>query len=255
VTTLTPAEQLAHLERNAARLAGLLAANDPGTPVPSCPGWDLRRLGEHVGRVHGWASGALAGDPDRELPEAPADAGGLAIWYAGLAAELQTALRGADPDAPAWTFDSDGGTAGFWHRRMALETAVHLWDAEDALGTPGPVDAGLAADGVDEVVRMFFPRQVRLARAEPLRRALAVEVTTAASAEDLVAGQPGSRTWVLAGDGSRPDLTPPPEAMVSGPAEPVLLVLWGRLPVTDPRVTVTGDLAVAKEVLLAGITP
>jgi hypothetical protein len=80
-------------------------------------------------------------------------------------------------------------------------------------------------------------------------------VTTAATAEQLVAGQDGNRTWVLAGDGTRPDLTPPPEAMVSGPAEAVLLVLWRRLEVTDPRVTVTGDLAVAREVLAAGITP
>jgi hypothetical protein len=137
-----------------------------------------------------------------------------------------------------------------------VETAVHLWDAEGALGTPGPVEEELAADGVDEVVRMFFPRQVRLGRTEPLRRALAVEVVSArASAQELVAGDGGPLTWVLAGDGTRPELPPPPEAMVSGPAEAVLLVLWGRLPLTDPRVVVTGDLAVAREVLAAGITP
>jgi uncharacterized protein (TIGR03083 family) len=253
--TLTPAEQLAHLERNAARFAGLLAANNPGTAVPSCPGWDLARLGEHLGRVHGWAAGALAGDAGRELPEAPEEAGALAIWYAGMAAELQTALRGADPAAPVETFDGQPGLAGFWYRRMALETALHLWDAEGALGSPGPFDQALAADGVDEVIRVFFPRQVRLGRTEPLPRALAVEVTTGASAEELVAGRAATRSWVLAGDGSRPEQTPPPEAMVSGPADAVLLVLWGRLPVTDPRVTVTGDLAVAREVLAAGVTP
>ena len=51
---------------------------------------------------------------------------------------------------------------------------MHRWDLGAALGRdPGYPDA-LAADGVDEVVTMFFPRQVRLQRTAPLSTSLAV---------------------------------------------------------------------------------
>ena len=51
-------------------------------------------------------------------------------------------------------------TAAFWFRRQAHETAVHRWDAQRA-ATPSsvdPIDATLAADGVDEWLEVFVPR-------------------------------------------------------------------------------------------------
>jgi uncharacterized protein (TIGR03083 family) len=41
-------------------------------------------------------------------------------------------------------------TVGFWQRRQAHETAMHRIDAEAAAGDVHPIDAELAADGIDE---------------------------------------------------------------------------------------------------------
>ncbi|HWL65691.1 MAG TPA: maleylpyruvate isomerase N-terminal domain-containing protein, partial [Actinomycetota bacterium] len=59
------------------------------------------------------------------------------------------------PDAPAWTWHGENDVA-FWIRRMAQETAVHCWDAENAIGSPTEIDAELAADGIDEFVDKFI---------------------------------------------------------------------------------------------------
>ena len=65
-------------------------------------------------------------------------------------------LESTDPDTPVATF-APPATAGFWGRRMAHETLIHRWDAESAHGQPGPFDAELAADGIDEGLNVFVP--------------------------------------------------------------------------------------------------
>jgi hypothetical protein len=59
---------------------------------------------------------------------------------------------------------------------------------------------------------------------------------------------------VLAGDGIAP-LAGPPDATVSGPADALALLLWGRIGLDDPRVSVIGDRSAAAAVLSAGIVP
>ena len=58
---------------------------------------------------------------------------------------------------------------------------------------------------------------------------------------------------MLAGDGTA--RTGPADAEVSGPAAVLILLLWGRLPLDDPRLRLTGDRAAAAAVLSAGIVP
>ena len=118
---------------------------------------------------------------------------------------------------------------------------MHRWDLGAAIGQDVGYPNALAADGVDEVVSMFFPRQVRLGRAAPLSTSLAVRPD-------------GQDRLVLAGDGTaaRPG---PAAAEVSGPAEALVLLLWGRLGLDDPRLQLTGDRAAAASVLSAGIVP
>src|SRR5690606_21081055 len=65
-------------------------------------------------------------------------------------------LSAQDPDASTMTRWSPPQPAGFWFRRMALEVAVHRYDAELTHGVPTPIDAGPAADGVDEALRIFL---------------------------------------------------------------------------------------------------
>jgi hypothetical protein len=59
---------------------------------------------------------------------------------------------------------------------------------------------------------------------------------------------------VLAGDGTR-GTDEPADAEVSGPADVLVLLLWGRLGLDDPRLHLTGDRAAAASVLASGIVP
>lgn len=83
----------------------------------------------------------LTGAPQEESTGSPPD---LRAWFLDGAAELLAALAQADPAESCWSFTTDR-TKGFWVRRQSLETVVHRWDAEDAVGEPGPIDALLAA--------------------------------------------------------------------------------------------------------------
>jgi hypothetical protein len=46
-----------------------------------------------------------------------------------------------------------------WARRQAHETAVHRFDAQDAMGAVSEFDPVSAADGIDELVSGFAPRK------------------------------------------------------------------------------------------------
>ena len=72
-------------------------------------------------------------------------------------------LTATPADSPAWTFSSRGERrAGWWRRRLAVELAIHRWDAQHAacLGAavpPRPLDAAVAAAGIEEFVTEFLP--------------------------------------------------------------------------------------------------
>lgn len=192
------------------RFAAVLDDGDLTAPVPACPGWDLADLGEHVGGIHQWATHAIVhGSPDGTMDAAPTT--GLAEWYRARADVLHTSLAGRAADAPAWTFGTRPHTAAFWRRRQVHEVLVHVWDAESSQATRAPLDRALAWDGVDEVATMFYPRQVRLGRSEPLPGTLRL-VATDLDAEPVVLGT-----------------GPTDEALeVRAPAADVLLMVWHR---------------------------
>jgi uncharacterized protein (TIGR03083 family) len=237
------------LEQAARQFAQLLAVGDLEAPVPPCPGWHLADLAGHLGRIHQWANHAVVeGNPDAVTTAAPNGRDELVEWYRNAAGTLLETLRATEPDVLAWGFGPKPRTALFWHRRQLHETTVHLWDAGASQGAPVSIDGALALDGVDEVVSMFFPRQVRLGRAPALERSLAL-------ASDGSDG--GLHRWVLAGDGNGPPSAPdaPAEATVSGPVEALLLLLWGRISLDDARLALAGDETAARAVLNSAITP
>jgi len=234
---------LRHVHEGIATTRAVLAAEDLGTPVVSCPGWTLHDLGAHLAQIHRWVVGGIThGHPDTVVPAAPGDRDGLLAWYDDGAAVLVGLLEGRDPGSECWTFHPADRTVGFWIRRQAHEHAVHAVDATRTVGAETPLDQGLALDGVDEVVRVFFPRQVRLGRIAPLTRTLAL-------APD---GGPAS---VLAGDGTQPVDAAAAQATVGGPADVLYLLLWGRAGLDDPRLTVTGDPEAARSVLGTRLVP
>jgi len=244
---LTPAASLEHLEHAVAAFDAVLADGDLDSPVPACPGWTLLDLTHHLGGVHRWATGAVVekrsmNDDEIVFP----DGFGIRAWFLDGATTLVRTLRATPPETECWSFGPKPRTAAFWFRRQPLETAVHAWDAAGSQGAPGhPFPLELALDGIDEVRHFMFPRQLRLNRIPPLTRSVALAPDEAAARWLFPVGDP-------AAPGADDQV---PEAVVSGAAEDLYLLLWGRFTVDDPRFTVTGDAEAARTVLAAGLTP
>ncbi|WP_409329970.1 maleylpyruvate isomerase family mycothiol-dependent enzyme [Trujillonella humicola] len=215
------------------RVAGLLAGGEPDAAVPACPGWTLRHLGEHLAAVHRWGAAAVRAGGERVAMADPELVGDVADHYAAAAGDLLEALGGTRPDAQAWGFGPPPRTAGFWARRQLHETTVHRWDVQQALRRPvDAVPAVQAADGIDEVLTVFVSRRLRSGPPLPVSiRLRAVE----------------GGDWRI-GDGE-------PAAAVTGPAQQLFLLLWGRVDPTAPGVRIAGDQQAAVRVLEAGLTP
>lgn len=202
------------LERATGRFAEVLETGDLAAPVPTCPGWTLADLGEHLRWTHAWATHALvAGTPDGDSPAPGTERTALVAGYRAAAAELLDVLRTTDPEAPAWTFGTEK-VAGFWHRRQVHEVTLHLYDALAAGHATDSWDPApeLAWDGVEEVATVFYPRQVRLGRSAPLSAPLRLRAVDT------------GRETMLAND------VVAPEVLLEGTARELLLTLWGRVP-------------------------
>ncbi|WGX95599.1 maleylpyruvate isomerase family mycothiol-dependent enzyme [Nocardioides sp. L-11A] len=210
------------LEDTTGRFAEVLSTGDLAAPVPTCPGWTLADLGEHTRWVHAWAAHAVTdGNPDGDTPAAGSGREPLVAGYRAAAAHLVDVLRRTSPDAPAWAFGPES-RAGFWRRRQVHEVTVHLYDALAAVGRTDAwrLSPELGWDGVDEVVTLFYPRQVRLGRTAPLSAPVRLTAT------DL------DRSLVL-----EPDAAGEPVALTA-PAAELLLMLWGRRPASAPAAQV-----------------
>ena len=205
-------------------MAAALRAADLAAEVPSCPGWVVQDLCNHLTAVHRWARLALndEGPPpyDESVHSTPDD-------YASVAQDLVKRLQEREPDAPSWTFDRNNPTASFWRRRQLQEVSIHRWDVDQHA-----VDDSIAADGVTEVVDFFLPRQLRAGRTTLPAGRLVMEA--------------GDQTWTLVdGEG--------PSAVVRADAPTLNLLLWGRRTLDDAAVS--GDTAFAAEVFSAALTP
>lgn len=238
----------------AAEAAGFVAAvkgADLSTAVPTCPGWTLGELTQHVGSVHRWFSELLrrriqqpptSREVDLRLPEHP-DA--LPDWLAVSAAEAAEVFAATDLDAPMWAWGVDQH-ARFWVRRMLFETLVHRVDAQLALGLSPHVDRVLAVDGIDE----FLTNLPFAAPFAPLTAQLrAPDRTVRFSCTDGDGGGEGDGDgdWLV---GLRPDgfalVTEGAEARaadatVRGTAADLLLLLYGRLDRRSDAFQLHGD--------------
>jgi uncharacterized protein (TIGR03083 family) len=204
---------------------------DLTVPVEHCGEWTLYDLANHLGGGNLWAAAGVTEQRGDHRPEpAPRDPADLRKWFADTADTLLTVLA-ADPAGPAWTFYPPH-TVGFWRRRRCMETLIHRWDAENALGTPRPIDAALASDGVAEVFDTMAPRQIDSGRARPPEYALRLTATDTG----------GSWTY---GPGA-------PVATLSGPVVRLLLLLWGRL--SEGEFTWEGDREAGQRILAGPLT-
>ncbi|MFD1828265.1 maleylpyruvate isomerase family mycothiol-dependent enzyme [Streptomyces desertarenae] len=230
---MDPDSLLDHLRRDLDAFRACLDG-DSAAPVAHCGDWTLHDLAEHLGRGNLWAAAAVTerrGDLDP--PAAPRGRAALARWFEETSAVLLDAL-GADPSAPAWTFHPPH-TVGFWRRRRCLETLVHRWDAENALGAARPPEADPACEGVAEVFDTMAPRQIARGRAAPPSRCLRLRATDTGA------------SWTY-GPGA-------PVATLSAPAGELLLVLWGRRPAVGGTAVWEGDEAAGRRVLDGPLVP
>ena len=236
-----------------ATLVALLDQVGPELAVPACPGWDLRKLAAHVGRVHRWAAEVVAtraaseaelrAVPDGRFPDDPAARGS---WLTSGAERVVEVLDAAG-DAPVWAFGVVR-PASFWSRRMAHETMVHRADAQLAAGQRVIMAPSLAADATDEwLTVMSGPRD---GAADPRAEALPAgrSLRFGATDPDLPVAD-----WQVTHDadgvrvesGTSTDAgTGAADAVVRGPAADLLLVLLGRQAPERTGVQVDGDAAV-----------
>ena len=236
---------LDRLDEATTRFATLVREAAGDEPVPACGPWLVRDLVEHLGTVHRWAASIVLSGQRLVEPE-PLVVGDPADWYAGTAAALIAALRAVDPSEPVPNFSRVDETAAFWPRRQLLEVTVHVVDLLQALErdeSQWTVPAEIAADGVDEVLSVFFPRMAARGVRPDVRSRIRLV------ADDL------DHSWVVGppeSDDAQPvrlDATSDVEAVVSGSASELFLALWHRVP--HERLRFEGDDGIA---LLAGPT-
>jgi uncharacterized protein (TIGR03083 family) len=255
------ADHIDALRAEGERMAAAAERTDPDAPVPTCPEWVVRDLVRHMGGVHRWATGYVAGartevwdvDLDDVVGTWPNDAK-LGAWFRAGHAGLVDALTVAPADLQCWTFLRAPSPLAMWARRQAHETAIHRVDTELAaggVGGAGPAGAGgalspfqpsFAADGIDELLTCFVPRP-RKKLQEP--QAVSVEVRCTDCEEPpwmVVFGpeQPStSRGYSAAPSGA--------DCVVRGRAADLYLTLWNR---ADPdALSVQGDDAVFRRFL------
>lgn len=200
-------------------------ARDLEAHVPTCPDWNVAKLTIHTGQHHRWVAGAVAGGGEQPAdPPKPGLRGDeLVAWFRQGWQDLADLLDSKDDDAPAWTWSREQ-RVGFWRRRTALETTVHRWDAENAVGDPGPLDPALAADGIDEMLFvMIAADDDYVYRGRRVHAGIVPTDAPGAWTLDLVDGE-APRADVATGSAVSGDHS----VSLSGTAEDLLLLLWGR---------------------------
>ena len=235
--TLRLGETLQLTEREGRRLFDTCEAA-PQATVPGCPGWTTTDLAIHTTGVHRrvahWVANRLA-EPARWPDGEPPDPAAPWAWCREGLELVLDALRGIGPDDPVWSW-TDRKNGGFYHRRMLHETVMHRWDAESASGTPSHIDADVATDGIDEVLAVGLRFRGNGAPVDYPEGSVLLERTDGADRWRLSAMD---GILVVARDRDAGDQA---DAVLQGPAEELLLYLWGR---AEPTLPIQGDDRVA----------
>lgn len=217
---------------------------DLDATVPTCPEWTLRDLAVHVGGAHRWVGEIVRTRATEEVPDervplftpGSEDPAVLDAWLAEGAASTAEALREAGPETKVWSWSWDR-TAGFWARRMAIETVVHQADAALAAQVPYAMAPDLAADTIDEWLEIVAYAQAEgdpeAAELRGAGRSLHLHATDAPGAEWLIEFGEDGFTWRRAHEKAT--------VALRGPLTDLMLVFNRRLAPDSDRVELLGD--------------
>jgi uncharacterized protein (TIGR03083 family) len=221
------------------------AASGPGlsAAVPPCPDWQVLDLVHHVATVYLRVRSHIGrgvtdrpdSDPRDSLGELPTGDAAVQWWsdeYEALLALLDT----LDPQLPAWHWAPAPKQVGFWHRRIAHETAMHRWDAQMAIGQVEPIETRLAVDGVAEVLDSWLPAERRKG---PLDRTGVVRLVASDAEHEWFVRLRGAGVALLDTDTWLDHDDPDTRVSARGGASDLLLALFGRVPFDV--LEITGD--------------
>lgn len=229
---------LGALEGDGALLVAAAGRAGLDAMVPACPRWQVRHLLRHLGYVHRWAAAHVAEasptllenlSEEEILKRGPSD-GELLAWFSEGHAALVETLRSADPRMSCWTFLDAPSPLAFWARRQAHETAVHRADAEAAAGVSARFAPEFAADGIDELLVGFGPRE-RLGAVSDLFT-LSFGCSDTAGEWLVTLGPTGLDARRGGGEA---------DCAVTGPASDLYLVLWNRALAEEVRLSIRGE--------------
>jgi uncharacterized protein (TIGR03083 family) len=234
---------LAALRAEGPAFHAAVSAAGADTPVPTCPGWTIPDLAQHLGSLYAWVrshvSRGVTSPPERDYADLLAAAPAwpeTATWWAEEHSRLVALLDALDPEMPAWNSAPQPKKAAFWHRRLAHDTAVHRWDAQFAIGAVEPLEAKLAADGITEVIDTRLPSGRRKG---PSDRQGVVHLVSTDVAQEWYVRLRGEGIALL-DTGTLFDTDDHhPRAQAIGTASDLLLALYGR--VQFDVVDVAGD--------------
>jgi uncharacterized protein (TIGR03083 family) len=220
------------LARESEALADAAAAAGPDAPVPTVEGWTVADLLAHCASGDLWARRIVESDtPERASHDLPPDAptgAALVPYFREGARQLVDLMGATDPAKSVWTFSPTDRTARFWRRRRANETAVHRFDAQSAAGAASPIDAELAADGIDEFLTVFVAR-------------FGTDVATAGETLHFHCTDVDGE-WLVQREGDELRITrehAKGDVAARGSASDLFLFVWGRVPAE--RLEVFGD--------------
>jgi uncharacterized protein (TIGR03083 family) len=235
-TTLEFADLLRLLDDRSAAFRALIASADSlAVPVPTCPGWTLFDLAQHIGLGRRKAAAIVAAGAADAAPAAsawddgtgaPREREALLGWLTESVERLASTLREAGPDRPCWTWWGDSQSprnSGAVARHQVQEVAVHTYDAQIALGAPRPLPDEVALDGVEEFQFTCCATDVPW----PYEPAVVDYHATEGRSWRLRLSGAGARVVRL---GTADAAGEPADAAVSGSAGDLVLAFYGRVP-------------------------
>ncbi len=215
-----------------------LATAHPDAAVPHCGEWVATDLVAHLCGVWSFLGRHVrTRATERTGSMHPPDLTGAELFAHARETidQLAAALAGVEPSEPVWSWTADA-TGGFFLRRAAQETAVHLWDLRDGLGLGEPLAADIARDGIDELADTTFPNLLDRGLPEPTG-SLHLHCTDTEG------------EWTLAAENGVVEVVrahAKGDVAIRGTASDLDLVLWERVPLDSADLQVFGDHAVAR---------